>query len=49
MPARDFDLEVLFCIGDSLRIAKTVGGFNRNYSTAGLRIMFREYIWRVRL
>jgi hypothetical protein len=38
--ARDADLEVLFCIGDNLRFAKMVGGFNRNYSTAGLRIMF---------
>ena len=51
MPAAtgDADLEVPFCVGDNLRIAGMVGGFNRNYSTADLRIMFREYIWRVRL
>jgi hypothetical protein len=38
--AWDADLEVPFRVGDNLRIAGMVGGFNRNYSIADLRIMF---------
>jgi hypothetical protein len=47
---RDADLEVPFRVGDNLRIAGVVGGFNRNYSTADLRIMlaniFGEFDFR---
>ena len=36
----DANLEVPFRVGDDLGIAGMVGGFNRDYSTADLRIMF---------
>jgi len=38
--ARDADFEVPFRVGDNLGVAGMVGGFNRSYSTADLRIMF---------